>query len=155
MTDPEEPSPARSLADKIDHLFKTVHPAGRGEYTYKEVADSLRAGGDPAISASYVWQLRKGIKDNPTKKHLEALSAFFGVPPAYFFDDTVTARIDAQLALLAAMRDAGVEHVALRAAGLSADSLGAITGIIEHARRLEGLPDGPGGLGQDGPGGAS
>ena len=76
--------------------------------------------------------------------HLEALSEFFGVPPAYFFDDEVSARIDAELALLASLRDASVRQIALRASGLSAESIGAIVEMIERVRELEGLP-GPNG----------
>lgn len=133
--------PARNLADKLDRLFKVVHPADRAEHSYEEVATALRGRGGPTISATYLWQLRKGIRDNPTKKHLEALADFFGVSPAYFFDDEAAERIDAELQLLAAMRDADVRGVALRAAGLSPETLSAIQGIIERARLLEGLSD--------------
>jgi len=131
----------RTLAQKLDHLFSTVHPGARGEYSFEEVARALQARGGPTISATYLWQLRKGLRDNPTKRHLEALADFFGVPPAYFFDDAVTARIDAELGLLAALRDASVRQIALRAAGLSPESLGAIAEMVERVRQLEGLPD--------------
>ncbi len=133
--------PVRALAEKLDRLFKVVHPADRGEYSYEDVASTLRERGGPTISATYLWQLRKGVRDNPTKKHLEALADFFGVTPAYFFDDETAERIDAELQLLAAMRDAAVRGVALRASGLSPETLGAIQGVIERARRLEGLSD--------------
>jgi len=138
----EKERAARTLAEKLDRLFHVVHPADRREYTYDEVAMALRERGGPTISATYVWQLRKGLRDNPTKKHLEALAGFFGVPPAYFFDDEAAERIDAELKLLATMRDASVRGVALRAAGLSSESLGMVREVIEHARRLEGLPSG-------------
>ena len=39
------------------------------------------------------------------------------------------------------MRDASVRSVALRAAGLSLESLAAVQVVIDHARRLEGLED--------------
>jgi transcriptional regulator with XRE-family HTH domain len=129
---------SRSLAEKVDQLFKTVHPAS-GEYTYQQVADAIRDHGGPTISATYIWQLRKGERDNPTKHHLEALSQFFGVPPSYFFDDDASEQIDAELELLASLRDASVRNVALRASGLSPESLGAIVDMIEHVRQLEGL----------------
>lgn len=135
----------RTLAAKLDHLFQTVHPLDRGEYTYREVAAAVEQRGGPTISASYIHQLRTGVKDNPTKKHLEALASFFGVAPAYFFDDAAAEKIDAQLALLAAMRDADVRNVALRAAGLSAESLEVVRGMIERARQLEGLAGRTGG----------
>jgi transcriptional regulator with XRE-family HTH domain len=134
--------PAPSLAEKLDRLFRAVRPAGRGEYSYQEIADAIRAEGGPTISATYLWQLRKGLRDNPTKNHLSALARFFGVSPAYFFDDDAAEVVDAQLCLLAAMRDTSVRTVALRAAGLSVESLAAVQAVIDHARRLEGLePD--------------
>ncbi|MFJ2716897.1 XRE family transcriptional regulator [Streptomyces sp. NPDC087437] len=133
-----------TLAGRLDRLFITVHPKGRGPYSYEEVASGIRRRGGPTISASYIWQLRTGAKDNPTKRHLEALSAFFGVKPAYFFDDDESEKIAAELEALAAMRDAGVRSVALRASGLSDKSLKIISEFIERARELEGLgaPDG-------------
>jgi transcriptional regulator with XRE-family HTH domain len=132
-----------TLAEKLDRLFGTVHPPGRGEYSYEEVAAAIRERG-VMISHTYIWQLRKGARDNPTKRHLEALAEFFGVNAAYFLDDDEAARrIDEQLELLAALRDNAVRTMALRAAGLSGPSLEAIHGMIEHARRIEGLPDDP------------
>lgn len=132
-----EEASGRTLADKLDHLFRTVHP-GRGEYSHEEVAATIRARG-VTISHTYIWQLRKGLRDNPTIRHLAALAEFFGVPVAYFISDADTARIDGELALLSALRDASVRKVALRAAGLSAESLGTITEVIERVRQLEGL----------------
>ena len=143
----------RTLAEKVDRLFQQVHPRGRGEYSYEEVAEGIRQRGGPTISATYLWLLRKGQRDNPTKKHLEALADFFGVPPAYFFDDAAAARVDAQLELLVALRDAPVRQIALRAHGLSPESLLAIAQMIEHVRQLEGLPAGPAADGPDGPDG--
>jgi transcriptional regulator with XRE-family HTH domain len=129
----------RSLADKLDQLFRTIHPPDQAEYTYEEVAQALRKLRGPTISATYVWQLRKGLRDNPTKRHLEALSEFFGVPVAYFFDDNEAARIDTELKLVVALRDSAVRELAVRAVGLSAGSLTAIRGMIEQVRLLEGL----------------
>ena len=135
-----KPTGVRTLATKIDHLFRTVHPRNRGEYSLEEVAEGIRQRGGPTISANYLWLLRKGLRDNPTKKHLEALSDWFGVSPAYFFDDKVAAEVDTQLELLAALRDARVRHLALRASALSPETLGAITEMVERARQIEGVP---------------
>jgi transcriptional regulator with XRE-family HTH domain len=136
----EAPRPT-SLSQKLDLLFRTVRSREQDEYTFEEVAEAIRQAGGPTISATYIWQLRKGIRDNPTKKHLEALAVFFGVPPAYFFDDEATRRIDAELALLAALRDGPVRQLALRASGLSPDSLKTIASMVERVRELEGLTD--------------
>src|ERR1700735_2355169 len=142
-----EPS---ALAAKLDHLFRTVHPSSKDEYSYEQVAKELARRGGPTISATYLWQLRKGLRDNPTRNHLAALATFFGVSPAYFFDEDAAEVVDAQLSLLAAMRDASVRSVALRAAGLSGESLAAVQVIIDHARRLEGLePEADMGTGPD------
>src|SRR5947209_2339430 len=129
----------RSLSEKLDRLFQTVRPRDGGEYSFEEVAEALRTRGGPTISATYIWQLRKGLRDNPTKHHLEALADFFGVSPAYFFDDEAAERIDAELDLLTAIRDAQVRQLALRAMGLSTESLATITEMVERVRKLEGL----------------
>ncbi|HEY3710595.1 MAG TPA: helix-turn-helix domain-containing protein [Amycolatopsis sp.] len=130
-----------TLAAKVDHLFSIVRPREGDEYSFEEVAEGIRAKGGPTISATYLWQLRKGLRDNPTKRHLEALAGFFGVPPAYFFDDAEAERINAELTLLSALRDAPVRQIALRANGLSSKSLEAIADMVDRVRQLEGLPD--------------
>jgi transcriptional regulator with XRE-family HTH domain len=140
---PEAELPAQTLSGKLNHLFETVHPANRGPYSNEEVAAGIRDQGGPTISATYIWLLRKGQRDNPTLKHLEALAGFFGVPPAYFFDDETAARVNAELGLLNAMKDLGVQKVALRVAGLSPKSLDSIADMIERVRELEGLPQYP------------
>jgi len=133
------PEPRRSLADKIDRLFHTIHPKGRGPYSYKEVEAGIRDRGGPPMSSSYIWQLRTGKRDNPTMRHLEALADFFRVSPSYFFDEEASERIDAELSMLSTMRDNQVRTVAMRANGLSPETLETIKGLIERARDLEGL----------------
>jgi transcriptional regulator with XRE-family HTH domain len=130
--------PARTLAQKIDHLF-TVVRAPSGEYTHEQVATAIEESGGPTISATYLWQLRKGARDNPTKRHLEALSSFFGVPPAYFFDDETAAAIDADLDVLAALREPQVRELAVLASGLSPETLDTVADMVRRARQLEGL----------------
>ncbi|MEV6238569.1 XRE family transcriptional regulator [Lentzea sp. NPDC051838] len=127
-----------TLADRLDRLFKAVRPGGQREYTYEEVAGQIREQGI-SISHTYVWQLRKGLRDNPTKRHLEGLAQFFGVPTSYFLDDD-NSGIDDQLELLVALRDSDVRSLALRANGLSQASIKAVLGMIQHARTIEGLP---------------
>jgi transcriptional regulator with XRE-family HTH domain len=132
-----------SLAEKLERLFQTVHPVGRPPFSNAEVATALEHGGGPTVSATYLWQLRKGLRANPTKVHLEALARFFGVNPSYFFDESSVADIEGQLALLAVLRDDGVRAIALRSSGLSEGSLQAIQGIVENVRRLEKLAETP------------
>jgi transcriptional regulator with XRE-family HTH domain len=137
----EDPKPGgRFSAKKLDHLMRTVHPAGRGPYSYAEVAKAIGERGGQ-ISATYIWQLRTGVKDNPTLAHLKALADFFGVRPSYFLDDDESERIDAGLERLLTLRDAGARKIAARLPGLSEDSLGAIDELTGVLRRLEGLSD--------------
>lgn len=137
-----EPSQGISFAERLDHLFRTVHPQGRGEYSYREVARGIEDHGGPRISASYIHALRSGAKDNPTMRAVEGLATFFGVPIAYFFDDSQAQRINDELELLTALRDAGVRQIALRAVGLPPEGLESIRQMVELARNVSGLRNG-------------
>lgn len=143
---PGEPPAAGAvgtLAARVDRLFRTfLRPDGR-EFSYDQVATAIGSGGGPTISANYLYLLRRGLRDNPTKRHIEALAAFFKVPPAYFFDDDLAQQVERELDLLMAIRSSGVQGIALRAAGLSAETLEAVHHMIENARRIEGLPPAP------------
>jgi transcriptional regulator with XRE-family HTH domain len=138
----EEPLPAgRLLADRLDYLFRTVHPKDRGPYTPAEVAEAINVtAGERVISSTYIWQLRTGRRDNPTHKHLSALAAFFGVSPVYFFQQAEADRSAVPPELAAALKNGDVRDMALRAAGLSDRALRAIRDMIENARAVEGLP---------------
>lgn len=128
-----------TLAQKIDALFR----APGHEYTYAEVAEGIRSKGGPTIATTQLWELRTGAKTNPRLEHLEALAGFFGVPTRYFLpDDDLGADIYARLKLLTAMRDSQIERIALRASGLSPETLQAIADIIERARQIEGVKNG-------------
>lgn len=135
---------ARSFADKLNHLFATVRPSAGGEYVNEQVAAAISERG-VKISQSYIWQLRKSKKDNPTVKHLKALADFFGVPPAYFFDDEVTDRIDQQLDHLIAEQSrlnelasgSEVRLMAMRAGELSAPRFQQVKELLDVVYELE------------------
>jgi transcriptional regulator with XRE-family HTH domain len=129
------------IATKLDHLFRTVHPRKRGPWTPAEVSAAINAtAGEPVISATYLWQLRTGRRDNPTHKHLAALARFFGISPADFFDDTDTARGTTTADVTLALQDDQVRDIVLRTAGLSERSLGAVKDLVDSARVVERLP---------------
>lgn len=129
----------RALAEKVDRLFQVIHPEGRGPYSLREVARGVADMGGPSMSASFLHQLRTGQRDNPGIKYLKAIAEFFGVSPSYFFDDEDGARVQAEVTLLESMRDNQVRSVALRASGLSPETLRTVQAFIERARELEGL----------------
>ncbi|MFJ5228754.1 XRE family transcriptional regulator [Kitasatospora sp. NPDC088391] len=137
MPESEPEAGASTLAAKLDRLFDVVRRPDREQYSHEEVARACREATGESFSATYVWQLRTGRRDNPTKRHLEALAQFFQVPPVYFFDDRQSARITEELALLGALRNAGVREVALRAVTLSPEGLGTISDMIEAIARRE------------------
>lgn len=130
------------LARRLDHLLKTVHPNDRGPYALRDVAEAINQdAGEAIMSAAYLSQLRKGKRTVPSHNRLAAIAKFFGVSVEYFSDDEVADRTDEQLEIVAAIRDNGVRNLAVRAMGLSTGSLQAILGMVEQARKLEGLPD--------------
>lgn len=133
----------RSLAAKLDYLFRQVHPRDRGEYSYRQVAGGIEQAGGPTISPTYVMYLRKGERTNPTVQHLEAIAKFFGVPLSYFLDDETTERVARELELFAAFRDSGVRDLALRASDLSPEGLATLTRMLDEVRRAE-RKDSPG-----------
>jgi transcriptional regulator with XRE-family HTH domain len=136
-----EPEPT-SLAAKIDKLFQVVRKPNREQYSHDEVARACREATGESFSTTYLWQLRTGRRDNPTKRHLEALAQFFEVSPAYFFDNEQSAKIAEELELLGALRDAGVRNVALRAVTLSPAGLDTISDMIDAIARREAIRDG-------------
>lgn len=125
------------LASQLNHLFNTVPRPGGGLWTNQDAAAAMSAAG-VATSPAYLSQLRTGKRDNLSARHLAAIARLFSVPMDYFFDLELARRIDADLELLAAVRDAGVQSIALRAQGLSPESLAGVADMIEHIRRLEG-----------------
>jgi transcriptional regulator with XRE-family HTH domain len=132
MTEPDGQFRRSTLAERLNHLFAVVRPAGRNRpYSNPEVARAVSAAGEVQISPQYLWALRNGSRDNPTVKQIEALAAFFGVPPAYFLSDERAADIDEQLMLLAAARDADVREIMRRSTALSASDRLAVLRIIE------------------------
>lgn len=133
----QEEAAGTTLAEKIDSLFQLVRRPDREPYSHEEVARACREATGDSFSATYLWQLRTGRRDNPTKRHLEALAQFFQVPVAYFFDDAEGAQVAAELRLLGAFRDAGVRSVALRAVNLSPEGMETISDMIDVIARKE------------------
>lgn len=128
--------------------------SGDGRLTFAVRLERLvRAGGNPSIgvaaaevrrpwkrliAASNPWLLRMGVKDDPTKRHLEGLAGFSGVPPAYFLGQALAERDEAGPELLATLRDPQVRPLARWAAGLSPLARQALGGLAERPGEIEG-----------------
>ncbi|WP_191251906.1 helix-turn-helix domain-containing protein [Amycolatopsis oliviviridis] len=137
VTEPRE----TTLTSRIDRLFQVVRRPNGEQHSHEEVARACRESTGESFSAAYLWQLRTGRRDNPTKRHLEALAAFFQVPPAYFFDDEQGRALAEEIELLGALRNNAVRNLALRAVTLSEEGLGTVTDIVEAIRRRESMRD--------------
>jgi transcriptional regulator with XRE-family HTH domain len=122
----------RTLAEKVDYLFRHVHPRDRKPFTHPEVSQST------GLSTGLLSALRSGKNANPTKDTMERLAQFFGVPAAFFFDDQTTEEVTAQIGLVAVIRDAEIANAAARMVGLSAASLEAVVALADQLRKIEG-----------------
>jgi transcriptional regulator with XRE-family HTH domain len=126
------------FAARLNRLFDTVYPPGRGPHTSAEVIAALRAEG-MTMSAPYLSQLRSGNRTNPSTATMAALANFFRVKPAYFADGEYYEKLDQELAWLATMRDEAVRRIALRTSGLSVAAQREIVACVDELRRKERL----------------
>jgi transcriptional regulator with XRE-family HTH domain len=127
-----------TFAARLNRLFDTVYPPGRGPHTSAEVIAALKAEGI-TMSAPYLSQLRSGNRTNPSAATMAALANFFRIKPAYFTDDEYYEKLDKELAWLATMRDENVRRIAMGAAGLSPEAQEDIAQRVEELRRKENL----------------
>ncbi|HLV75408.1 MAG TPA: hypothetical protein VKY91_21720 [Vulgatibacteraceae bacterium] len=120
--------PRRTFSARLRHLFEAIYPPEQGPFTPEDVAAAISADGRyGSISASHIRELlNPETRPNPRLKHMLALAGHFGLTgedgapqAAYFLDDRLAAAIDAELADLKKLRDAGVVEFAAR--------------VVEHA----------------------
>lgn len=105
-------------------------------FTGAQVASALTEAGIP-ITRAYVSQLRTGKQTNPTLQVLRALASCLQVSVGWLVgDDYLESGAVEDLQLRAA-------GVGVAASGLSEGSLSVLRGVVELARRAEGLPDEP------------
>src|ERR1700678_3760217 len=97
-------SMSTTFSARLNRLFDTVYPPGRGPHTSAEVISALKGEGI-TMSAPYLSQLRSGNRTNPSAATMAALANFFRIKPAYFTDDEYYEKLDNELSWLASMRD--------------------------------------------------
>ncbi|MEU5425841.1 XRE family transcriptional regulator [Streptomyces olivoreticuli] len=159
----ETPAEQGTIAHKLAFLIRTVHPAGRGPYSYSELERLIKqqAGeGGATVSGSAIQAIATGKVSNPGIQALKALARFFGVPAGYFIDDETEEdkerarkledrlrelrekldRAQAANELADVLEDAEARAIATRLGGLSAKTLQGIKLVVESARQVEGLP---------------
>ncbi|GAA2778806.1 helix-turn-helix domain-containing protein [Crossiella cryophila] len=113
--------PSRTFAEKLDTLFRLVHPAGKPEFSPDAIASSIRKRGADlgdeswTMSRNTIADLRNGNIPNPKLRYVLMLAGAFEADPAYFFDEDLARRVDSQLDLHRVMAELKIEVVALRA----------------------------------------
>ncbi|HEY2085961.1 MAG TPA: transcriptional regulator [Mycobacterium sp.] len=127
-----------TFSARLNRLFDTVYPPGRGPHTSAEVIAALKAEGI-TMSAPYLSQLRSGNRTNPSSATMAALANFFRIRPAYFTDDEYYEKLDKELSWLLVIRDEGVRRIALRVSGLSQEAQEDIVHHADELRRKEHL----------------
>jgi transcriptional regulator with XRE-family HTH domain len=141
LTEQDTSTEPSTLAEKLDHLFRTVRAPGGREFSHEDVARAVATRSGPTISATYIWQLRRGQRTNPRMSHLHALAAFFGVDPGYFFPGELAEQMEADLTAAGpALRDQGARALAAQAAGLPENTQAVLLEVAMLARRAHGLP---------------
>ncbi|MFZ1177812.1 MAG: transcriptional regulator [Mycobacterium sp.] len=127
-----------TFAARLNRLFDTVYPPGRGPHTSAEVIAALKAEG-VTMSAPYLSQLRSGNRTNPSTTTMSALANFFRIKSAYFTDDEYYEKLDKELSWLTSMLDDGVRRIALHAAELSPEAQHEVMDRVNQLRRAEHL----------------
>jgi transcriptional regulator with XRE-family HTH domain len=127
-----------TFAARLNRLFDTVYPPGRGPHTSAEVIAALKAEGI-TMSAPYLSQLRSGNRTNPSTATMVALANYFRIKSAYFTDDEYYDKLDKELAWLATTRDDNVRRIAVRAAELSPEAQREVIDRVNELRRAEHL----------------
>ena len=127
-----------TFAARLNRLFETVYPPGRGPHTSAEVIAALKSEGI-TMSAPYLSQLRSGNRTNPSTATMAALANYFRIKPEYFTDDNYYEKMDRELTWLANMRDEGVRRIAARTVGLSPEAQQKLVDTVDELRRVEQL----------------
>lgn len=124
-----------TLSDRLNRLFDVRRPAEAPDraYTNREVVNACKAAGFE-LSESHLSELRRGVKQNPTLRTLQAIASFFTVPVGYFTDADIPAAIDREL-----LKQAERLTQTLAATVAAQDELRAATQELRQAMRDSGV----------------
>ena len=107
---PAKQPDSASFAARLNRLFDTIYPPGRGPYTSQELVRVLEDRG-LALSAPNLSQLRSGQRVQPSMQTAALIAEFFGIRPDYFTgeDEVYLQRVEAELGWLELAHDR-VDH---------------------------------------------
>lgn len=124
-----------NLAARLEYLFNLRVRANGQPWSMRQVSAAAKAQ-DVPLSVGFLHDLRRGIKDNPTKQQLECLARIFGVWPGYFFEDDKTLEeSNRRLRTLDALDNDRVARLAMRARNLTPRELNMVNALIDSALR--------------------
>ena len=113
-----------NLAEKLNRLFEEKRKPDGSQYSQTEVIE----GTNGVLTRVYLWKLRTGRASNPGLHIVQAIAAFFGVDPNYFFGESN------QLASTGALHETQpfVDQIALRAGELDEAGRKAVLNMIDY-----------------------
>jgi transcriptional regulator with XRE-family HTH domain len=126
----------KTFAEKLNYLFEVVRSPSGQEYSNNAVAAAV------GVSGTYIGQLKSGSSNNPTKRTIERIADFFGVTPAWFFEDEVTASIHQRVEILLRLKKDNATNVAARLIGFSPAGLEAADSFLEQLQQVESMRKG-------------
>ncbi|GAA1179225.1 hypothetical protein GCM10009654_40600 [Streptomyces hebeiensis] len=135
---PASPDSADSpdFAARFRRVISVIYPRDLGRpWRDSEIAEGT------GLSGTYIGNLRKGTQ-KPSLENAVKIAKFFGVPLDYFTDSATAQAVERDLRKIEALRDARVERIAMRAAGLPPEMQDAALTVVEQLRKAVGLPDG-------------
>ncbi|PQM49158.1 Nucleoid-associated protein EspR [Mycobacterium talmoniae] len=124
------------LALKINRLFGVMHKHGEPPLTTEAAAELISAQTGVRLSAADLARLRSGEAMDAAVAELRAIATFFGVPASFLTTSGTDPDLDAQLNLLRAMRDAGVQnvHMCRGPAPVGPDALNELAALLDGER---------------------
>ncbi|MDX1874768.1 transcriptional regulator [Mycolicibacterium sp. 120266] len=101
-----------NFAARLNRLFETIYPPGRGPFTSTELVRELGYQGS-TLSAPYLSQLRTGQRVQPSRHTLELIAGFFGIRSDYFTgeDDAYLRQLEDDLHWWQLARDPAVRQL--------------------------------------------
>jgi transcriptional regulator with XRE-family HTH domain len=117
-----------NLAAKLNRLFEEKRKSDGTQYTQTEVVQGCKG----MLNRVYLWKLRTGRATNPGFHVLQALAAFFGVEPSYFFEGD---EIRVETVKKKQKQDELINQIALRSSELDDAGKQAVLYMIESIVR--------------------
>lgn len=112
-----------TFAARLNRLFDTVYPPGRGPYCSEDLVHALAMRG-LRLSSPYLSQLRSGQRVKPSLEILDMIAEFFGIRSDYFTDrdEAYRRHLEDELSWLELTRNPGIRRLSTALAELDPDS---------------------------------